>query len=217
MGFADYLSRHPNSPPPGENMNKNHVINIITALKYALFTKQRISANQKARQISAQNEVKNHSNWSEQKQRAFCHYQANKQTKKTTFRHNTIPITRRHRAPNKNKMDSTTGYTTNNTNTIATRTEDTNNTGQRLDDIKTFQPLLALSKTRLRSNTIWMHPIRWQIIYTDSATQTRHERNTQEKSRTNRDDAYCEFNLVPTHPQGNRYAYSKLPTMHEDR
>ena len=33
MGFADYLSRHPNSPPTGENMNENHVINIITALK----------------------------------------------------------------------------------------------------------------------------------------------------------------------------------------
>ena len=30
MGFADYLSRHPNSPPTGENMNENHVINIIT-------------------------------------------------------------------------------------------------------------------------------------------------------------------------------------------
>ena len=83
MGFADYLSRHPNSPPTGENMNENHVINIITALKYALFTKQRKSANQKARQISAQNDIKNHSNWSEQKQRAFCHFQANNQSLST--------------------------------------------------------------------------------------------------------------------------------------
>ena len=32
MGFADYLSRHPNSPPTGKNMNKNHVINIVTAV-----------------------------------------------------------------------------------------------------------------------------------------------------------------------------------------
>ena len=43
---------------------------------------------------------------------------------------NTIPITRRHRAPNKKKLDSPTGNTTNNTNTIATQTEDINNTGQ---------------------------------------------------------------------------------------
>ena len=77
MGFADYLSRHPKSPPTGENMNLNHVINIITTLKNTLFTKQRKSANQKARQLSAQNDVKNHSNWSEEKQRAFCHFRAN--------------------------------------------------------------------------------------------------------------------------------------------
>ena len=171
MGFADYLSCHPNSAPTGEIMNENQVINIITALKYTLFTKERKSANQKARQISAQNDVKNHSNWSEQKQRAFCHFQANKQSLSitpssttnfkiknstqpkfyqikqnihnlsktkvhiTTRRRphldtNTIPITRRHRAPNKKKMDSPTGYTSNNTNTIATQTEDINNTGQ---------------------------------------------------------------------------------------
>ena len=180
MGFAEYLSRHPNSPPTCENMNENHVISIITAVKYALFTKQRISANQKARQISAQNDVKNHSNWSEQKQRAFCHFQANKQSLSftpsltanfqinnskqtklyqykqnihnlsktkvhiTTRRRphldtNTIPITRRHKAPNKKKIDSPTGYTTNNTNTIATQTEDTNNTGQGRDPLNSKQ------------------------------------------------------------------------------
>ena len=171
MGFADYLGRHPNSPPTGENMNESHVINIITALKYTLFIKQRKAANQKARQLNAQNDLKNHSNWSEQKQRAFCHFQANKQSlfitplSKTNFQinnstqpklyqfkqnihnsietkvhittqrrpqldTNTIPITRRHRAPNKKKMDSATGNTSNNTNTIATQTEDINNTGQ---------------------------------------------------------------------------------------
>ena len=44
MGFADYLSRHPNSPPTGAKMNENHVINIITSLKHTLFTRQRKSA-----------------------------------------------------------------------------------------------------------------------------------------------------------------------------
>ena len=80
MGFADYLSRHPNSPPTGENMNENHVINIITSLKYALATNQRKSTNQKARLRSTQNDVKNHSNWNEQKQHAFCQFNANNQS-----------------------------------------------------------------------------------------------------------------------------------------
>ena len=80
MGFADHLSRHPNSPPTGENMNENHVINIITSLKLTLFTRQRKAANQKARVLNAQNDVKTHSNWNKQKQRAFCHSQANKQS-----------------------------------------------------------------------------------------------------------------------------------------
>ena len=61
MGFANYLSRHPNSPPTGENMNENHGINIITAVKYAIYTKQRNSANQRARQTNAHNDVKKHS------------------------------------------------------------------------------------------------------------------------------------------------------------
>ena len=311
MGFADYLSRHPNLPPTGENMNENYVINIITALKYTLFTKQRKSANQKARQLSAQNDVKNHSNWSEKKQRAFFYFQANKQSlfitplSKTKFQiynstqpklyqfkqninnssktkvhittrrrpqldTNTIPITRRHRAPNKKKMDSPTGNTSNNTNTIATQTEVINNTGQGRnpliskqhfnpfaetkyedfpiylknlhkvlgeefiaeatrsdpqsrsllqiiqDNTKTLQLILALSKTRLRSNTIRMHPIQWKVIHTDTATQTHYERNTQETSWTNRDDASRELNLVSTHTQGKCYAYSKLPTMYQD-
>ena len=169
MGFADYLSRHPNSPLIGENMNENHVINIITSLNNALFTHQRKSANQKARKTSAQNDVKNHSNWNEEKQHAFCQFHANNQsifitpslltnfqnnnstqhkiyhskqnihnsstskvyitTRRPHLDTNTLPITKRHRAPNKRKMDSRTGYTTNNTNTIATQTEETNNTG----------------------------------------------------------------------------------------
>ena len=104
MGIADYLSRHPNSPPTGENMSENHVISIIISLKYTLFTRQRKSANQKARELNA-------------------------------------------------------------------------------------QTLLALSKTRLRSITIRMHPIRRQVIHTDQATQTNYERDTQETSRTNKDDA----------------------------
>ena len=80
MGFADYLSGHPNSPPTGENMNENHVINIITSLKYALATNQRKSTNQKVRLRSTQNDVKNHSNRNEQKQHASCQFNANNQS-----------------------------------------------------------------------------------------------------------------------------------------
>ena len=79
MGFTDYLSRHPNSPPTGENMNENHVINLITSLKYALATNQRKLTNQKARLRSTQNDVKNHSNRNEQKQHAFGQFNANNQ------------------------------------------------------------------------------------------------------------------------------------------
>ena len=80
MGFADYLSRHPISPPTGENMNENHVINTLTAVKYALHTNHRKLTNHKARHINTLNDVKNHSNWSERKQSAFCHLHANKQS-----------------------------------------------------------------------------------------------------------------------------------------
>ena len=74
MGFADYLSRHPNSPPTGENMNKNHVINTLTAVKYALHTNHRKLTNHKARYIDTLNDVKNHSNWNEQKKAFFAIY-----------------------------------------------------------------------------------------------------------------------------------------------
>ena len=149
-------------------MNENHVINTLTAVKYALHTEQRKSTNHKARQIITHNDVKNHSNLSKHKQRAFCHSQVNIQSLlikpllKTNFlsnnsKHselyqnfhnlyeskinittrripnidtNTIPITRRYRAPNKNKMNLPTGDTLQNTNTIATQTDETNNTGQ---------------------------------------------------------------------------------------
>ena len=170
MGFADYLSRHPNSPPTGENMNENHVINIITSLKYALLTQQRKLANQNARKTRAYNDVKNHSTRNEQKQHAFCQINANNQlllikpslltnfqinnskqhnhyhskqitqnlsTSKvyiTTRRRpdldtNNILITKRHRAQNKKKMDTLHIPIESNTNTIATQTEETNNTG----------------------------------------------------------------------------------------
>ena len=160
MGFADYLSRHPNSPPTDKNMNENHFINIITAVKYDLHSKHRKLTNQNAQYIDAQNDVKKHFNWNEQKQSAFCHSRANKQSlsnslsnyrfKHSTqpkhyqtshnFKHNissllkvhiakqrrphldtnTVPITRRHRAPNKTKMELPIGDPTNNTNTIST-------------------------------------------------------------------------------------------------
>ena len=68
MGFTDYLSLQPNSPPTGQNMNKNQVINTSTALKYALHTNHRKLTNHNARYIDALNDVKNHSNWNERKQ-----------------------------------------------------------------------------------------------------------------------------------------------------
>ena len=74
MGFADYLSRHPNSPPTGENMNENHVINVITSLKYILASNQRKLTNQRARAINTQNDVINHSKRNAQKQHAFCQF-----------------------------------------------------------------------------------------------------------------------------------------------
>ena len=170
MGFADSLSCHPNSPPTGENMNENHVISIITSLKYALATNQRKLTNQKARLRNTQNDVKNHSNRNEQKQYASCQFNANNQSlsitlyKSQKFQFNNltqkkiyqskqniytlppskvfittrgrpdretidIPITKRHRSPNKKKMEAPTGKTKSITNTIATQTEETNNLG----------------------------------------------------------------------------------------
>ena len=38
MGFADYLSRHPNSQPTGEHRDKNHVIIFLAPLHYTLHT-----------------------------------------------------------------------------------------------------------------------------------------------------------------------------------
>ena len=188
MGFADYLSRYPNSPPTGENMNENHVINIITSLKYALLTQQRKLANQNARKTRAYNDVKNHSNRNEQKQHAFCQINANNQsllikpslltnfqinnskqhnhyrskqitqnpsTSKvyiTTRRRpdldtNNIPITKRHRAQNKKKMDTPHNPTESNTNTIATQTEETNNTGLGRTSLNTKQRFNPFANT----------------------------------------------------------------------
>ena len=188
MGFADYLSRHPNSPPTGENMNENHVINIITSLKYALLTQQRKLANQNARKTRTYNDVKNHSNRNEQKQHAFCQINANNQslffkpsyltnfqinnskqhnhyhpkqitqdllTSKvyiTTRRRpnldtNNIPITKRHRAQNKTKMDTPQNLTESNTNTIATQTEETNNTGLGRTPLNTRQQYNPFANT----------------------------------------------------------------------
>ena len=45
MEFADYLSRHPNSLPTGENMNENHVINTLPTVQYTLHTAHRKSTN----------------------------------------------------------------------------------------------------------------------------------------------------------------------------
>ena len=74
MGFADYLNRHTNSAPAGENINENHVINTLTAVKYKLHTNHRKLANHKARYIDALNDFKNYSNWNERKQSVFAIY-----------------------------------------------------------------------------------------------------------------------------------------------
>ena len=203
MGFVDYLSRHPNSPPTGENMNENHVINIITSLKYALLTQQRKLANQNARKTRAQNDVKNHSNRNEQKQHAFCQINANNQsliikpslltnfqinnskqhnhyrskqitqnssTSKvyiTTRRRpdldtNTIPITKRHRAQNKKKMDTPHNPTETNTNTIATQTEETNNKGLGRTPLNTkqhFNPFADTNNDQLPDYLTNLHKV----------------------------------------------------------
>ena len=52
---------------------------------------------------------------------------------------NSIPITRRHRAPNKTKMELPNGNPTNNTNTIATQTDCINNIGQGRNPLITKQ------------------------------------------------------------------------------
>ena len=49
MGFADYLSRNPNSPPTGECIDGNHVINLIQAQHYTLHSMLRKTTNQKAK------------------------------------------------------------------------------------------------------------------------------------------------------------------------
>ena len=79
MGFADYLSRHPNSQPTGENIDKNHVINTIEAIHYTLHTTHRKLTNQNARKRRTLNDVTNHSNLSKTKQNAFRHLHATNQ------------------------------------------------------------------------------------------------------------------------------------------
>ena len=77
MRFADYLSRHSNSPPTGENMNENHVRNTLTAVQYRLHTAHRKLTNHKARNTNTLKNVKIRSNWNAQKNRflSFTHYQ----------------------------------------------------------------------------------------------------------------------------------------------
>ena len=76
MGFADYLSRHPNSQATGENIDKNHVINTIAALHYTLHTSHRKLTNQIARKRRTHNDVINLSNSNKTKHNAFSHLHA---------------------------------------------------------------------------------------------------------------------------------------------
>ena len=79
MGFAYYLRRHPNSSPTGENIDKNHVINTITALQYTLHTAHRKRTNQNARNRNTHNDVINRSNPNKTKLHVFCILHATKQ------------------------------------------------------------------------------------------------------------------------------------------
>ena len=88
MGLADYLSSHPNSPLTAENSNENHEINILTAVQYTLHTIHRKITNQKARYTNALNDVKNRSNWTDQKQIAFRHLHITKQSLSNLHRNN---------------------------------------------------------------------------------------------------------------------------------
>ena len=72
MGFADYLSRQPNSPPTGENIDKNHVINTIMTVHYTLHKTHRKQTNQKARNLNTNYDVNFHSKRIGTKQSAFC-------------------------------------------------------------------------------------------------------------------------------------------------
>ena len=85
MGFADYLSRHPNSQPTGESINKNYEINTIEAVHYTQNTTHRKLTNQIARKRRKLDDVTNHSNPSETKHSAFHHLHAIKQLPSLTL------------------------------------------------------------------------------------------------------------------------------------
>ena len=101
MGFADYLSRHPNSLPTGENIDKNHVINTIEAIHYTLHTTHRKLTNQITRKRRTLNDVINHSNLNKTKQSAFCHLHATKQLPSLTLNNsNNTQLIQNHINPN---------------------------------------------------------------------------------------------------------------------
>ena len=101
MGFADYLSRHLNSQPTGENIDKNHVINTIEAIHYTLHTTHRKLTNQIARKRRTLNDVKNNSNLNKTKQSAFCHLHATKQLPSITLNNsNNTQLIQNHINPN---------------------------------------------------------------------------------------------------------------------
>ena len=76
MGFADFLSRHPNSQPTVEGINKNHEINTIESVHNTLHTTHRKLTNQIARKRRTLDDVTNHSNPTETKHSAFRHLHA---------------------------------------------------------------------------------------------------------------------------------------------
>ena len=74
MGFADYLSHHPNSQTYGENIDENHVITTTAALHYTLHTTHRKSTNQIARKRKTYNDDIRHSNSNKQSPTLFAIY-----------------------------------------------------------------------------------------------------------------------------------------------
>ena len=80
MGFADYLSRHPNSQPIGENIDENLLVNTIATLHYTLHTTHRKSTKKIARKRKTYNDFINHSNSNKTMHNAFCHIHAIKKS-----------------------------------------------------------------------------------------------------------------------------------------
>ena len=68
--FVDFLIRHAKSPPTGENIDKDLVLNTVVAFHYKLHTANRKLTNQWARKLSTHYDVKFQCKRNEQKNKA---------------------------------------------------------------------------------------------------------------------------------------------------